>query len=308
MKQMLNNGNLIPGRSKLRLQGLAIQISHESTDDDDDDDSDNGNNDMVISPEEIILPDTMDIANMMELNRDEWDHDEEDDTITNSSDNGIRHKRTRKHSTSTYSSTDSHMRNLRRKLSNGDVTGVKPILVVKVTDSDGRARYESAAQISDDIFGSYTDPVNMKSQLEDCSFGQLTIQPGQLPDDVASKDTSGNTIPGTMEVTIPIPLNTNDRYKIHNAITTEVQSKLGITLPGPFEQVMYVIEKCYVGCGWAAYAYVNSWMSVYQYQYYKMVGVTVHELGHNFGLAHSGGLNGKTYTDHTGLMVRFYFH
>ena len=49
-------------------------------------------------------------------------------------------------------------------------------------------------------------------------------------------------------------------------------------------------------------------MSVYQDHYYKMVGVTVHELGHNFGLAHSGGLNGKTYTDHTGMMVRFYFH
>ena len=31
-------------------------------------------------------------------------------------------------------------------------------------------------------------------------------------------------------------------------------------------------------------------------------GVLVHELGHNFGLAHSGGLDGKTYTDHTGMM------
>ena len=216
----------------------------------------------------------MDIANIMELNNrdDEWDP--------------LR----------------------RRKLSNGGVTGVKPILVVKVTDSQGRARNESPYQISDDIFGSYTDPVNMKSQLEDCSFGQLTIQPGQvLPENVASKDSAGNTIPGMMEVTIPIPLNTNDRYKIHNAITTEVQSKLGFTLPGPYEQVMYVIEKCYVGCGWAAYAYVNSWMSVYQSQYYKMVGVTVHELGHNFGMAHSGGLNGETYTDHTGMMVRLLF-
>ena len=57
------------------------------------------------------------------------------------------------------------------------------------------------------------------------------------------------------------------------------------------------------GCGWAAYAYVNSWMSVYQAHYYKLVGVTVHELGHNFGLAHSGkASDGKAYTDHTGMM------
>ena len=68
---------------------------------------------------------------------------------------------------------------------------------------------------------------------------------------------------------------------------------------------MFVLEKCYNGCGWAAYAYVNSWMSVYQVRihvalacyakavvshsdrtaikwqsvYYKHVGVQVHELG-----------------------------
>ncbi len=48
---------------------------------------------------------------------------------------------------------------------------------------------------------------------------------------------------------------------------------------------------------------MNSWMSVYQAHYYKLVGVTVHELGHNFGLAHSGkASDGKAYTDHTGMM------
>ena len=101
---------------------------------------------------------------------------------------------------------------------------------------------------------------------------------------------------------------------------------------------MYVIERCYNGCGWAAYAYPNSWMSVYQMEYYKHAAVQLHELGHNFGFvscvkisesfvcliscnisnaakllsswisllipqAHSGGLNGATYSDHTGLMV-----
>ena len=29
---------------------------------------------------------------------------------------------------------------------------------------------------------------------------------------------------------------------------------------------------------------------------------------HNFNFAHSGGLNGATYTDHTGLMVSQYIH
>ena len=67
--------------------------------------------------------------------------------------------------------------------------------------------------------------------------------------------------------------------------------------------LFFSLSPLLIGCGWAAYAYVNSWMSVYQAHYYKLVGVTVHELGHNFGLAHSGkASDGKAYTDHTGMM------
>jgi hypothetical protein len=62
---------------------------------------------------------------------------------------------------------------------------------------------------------------------------------------------------------------------------------------------MYNLQGCYVDCGWAAYAYINSWNSVYQGNYYKYAAIQVHELGHNFNLAHSGGLDGATYTDHT---------
>lgn len=179
-----------------------------------------------------------------------------------------------------------------RKLSK---QGDKPILVVKVTDSAGRARTESSAQIGDDIFGTLSDPVNLASQMKACSFEKLNIIEGPVDEDKRAAL-------GVIEVTINIELTENDRYAIHNAVTAEVNSKLGYNLPGPYEQVMYVLQKCYVGCGWAAYAYINSWMSVYQDVYYKQVGVQMHEIGHNFGFAHSGGLDGQTYTDHTGLM------
>jgi hypothetical protein len=149
------------------------------------------------------------------------------------------------------------------------VTGDKPILAVKVTDSVGKVRPESPAQIGDDIFGTLSDPLNLKSQMSACSFGQLNVIPGNI-------DPIHEAAAGVIEVTIPITLEGNDRYTIRNAVTTAVQNKLGFSLPGPFQQVMYILEGCYVECGWAAYAYINSWNSVYQGVYYKHVGVQMH--------------------------------
>eukprot|EP00581_Thalassiosira_minuscula_P016484 CAMPEP_0183718422 /NCGR_PEP_ID=MMETSP0737-20130205/11683_1 /TAXON_ID=385413 /ORGANISM="Thalassiosira miniscula, Strain CCMP1093" /LENGTH=937 /DNA_ID=CAMNT_0025947977 /DNA_START=95 /DNA_END=2908 /DNA_ORIENTATION=+ len=185
---------------------------------------------------------------------------------------------------------------------NGGVEGDKPILVVKVTDASNRARPESATVISDDIFGTNGDPVNLKSQLEGCSMGKLNIIPGDNGSELV--DQSVYAAPGTIEVTLDIDL-TDSSYSnndVMNAVTAKVENKLDLTLPGPYDQVIYVLEQCYYSCGWAAYAYYNSWISVYISDYYKHVGVLVHELGHNFNLAHSGGLNGAAYSDHTGMM------
>jgi len=67
-----------------------------------------------------------------------------------------------------------------------------------------------------------------------------------------------------VEVTIPISLTDSTDNDIRNAVTTALSTQLGISLPGDYQQVMYVIEDCYGDdCGWAAYAYVNSWNSVY---------------------------------------------
>jgi hypothetical protein len=175
------------------------------------------------------------------------------------------------------------------------VTGTKSILVVRVTDSSNLVHTDSAVDMSANIFGSASDTLNLKSQMNDCSMGNLSIVEGDLsPENEAA--------PGVLDVTINIPLEGSDRAEIRNAITTEVQTKLGITLPGPYANVLYILEGCYSECGWAGYAYVNSWNSVYQGNFYKNVGVGMHEIGHNFGLGHSGNVDGQTYSDHTGYM------
>jgi hypothetical protein len=119
--------------------------------------------------------------------------------------------------------------------------GVKPTLVVRVTDKNGLARPESAAQISDDIFGTDGDPVNLKSQLEDCSMGKLTLVPGD--NNSGQVNQSLYAAPGVIEVTIPIDLKTvSSMEEPENAVTAELQDMLGFNLPGPYESVLYVVS------------------------------------------------------------------
>ena len=154
--------------------------------------------------------------------------------------------------------------------------GIKSFLVVRVTDSAGRVHPDSAAMISDNIFGTSGDPLNLKSQMAACSFNKLRITNSY------SVDISNHlAAPGVINISIPIELAGNNRQAVRDAIVKATETKLGFSLPGPFHHVMYILEDCYVDCGWAAYAYVNSWLSIYQsdnckkfsYQMYRTIVV-----------------------------------
>lgn len=62
----------------------------------------------------------------------------------------------------------------RRKLTTS--TGNKNVLVVRVITTDAQPT-ANAAEMSDSIFGTNGDPVNLKSQYEGCSANQITITP-----------------------------------------------------------------------------------------------------------------------------------
>ena len=149
----------------------------------------------------------------------------------------------------------------------GTHTGPTPILVVKVTDKNGLAPDELTAEISDDVFGTTADTVNLKSQLHACSMGRLVVIPGD--NNSGQINQSVYNAPGVMAVKLSISIETKTNAEIRNAITAEVEKELGIDLPGPYKHVMYVLKKCYNDCGWAAYAFVNGWNSVYVGDYCK---------------------------------------
>ena len=120
------------------------------------------------------------------------------------------------------------------------------------------------------MFGTGTDEVNLKSGLEECSHDLINVLPGIGDEhEVAT---------GVIEVSMDITYENNDSAAHRNAVTAAVQDQLGHSLPGEYDYVLYSLEDCYDGCGWAAYAYINSWLSVYRKEYYKRPGVLMHEV------------------------------
>ena len=158
--------------------------------------------------------------------------------------------------------------------------GVKKVLVVRVTDMDGKSVGGDANFVSDKFFGTSGDKMTMKSGFDACSFGKFTI----TNDYGGAIDTSRLAAPGVVDVNVNIRLSESSQSTVRQASLNAVKQKLGISmLPGPFDYVVLVVEECYrVGtenCSFAAYAYVNHWLSLFRADYYKYPAVQMHEIG-----------------------------
>ena len=199
----------------------------------------------------------------------------------------------------------------RRNLADSTNTGTKSILLVKVIDSGGLTVPDTPEFMSDEgkkysihpslaslinllhllrihspgithltpsfllyfkVFGNNGDNGNLEAALSSYPNGgdQLTFIAGKTGT-VEGNDPNEVAL-GVVEVTIPISLIGSTNNDIRNAVTTALSTQIGISLPGDYQQVMYVVEDCYGDdCGWDAYAYVNSWNSVYAGLSYRSV-------------------------------------
>eukprot|EP00579_Thalassiosira_antarctica_P009866 CAMPEP_0201916614 /NCGR_PEP_ID=MMETSP0903-20130614/6206_1 /ASSEMBLY_ACC=CAM_ASM_000552 /TAXON_ID=420261 /ORGANISM="Thalassiosira antarctica, Strain CCMP982" /LENGTH=1007 /DNA_ID=CAMNT_0048452479 /DNA_START=32 /DNA_END=3051 /DNA_ORIENTATION=+ len=204
------------------------------------------------------------------------------------------------------------------------LVGNKYTLVVKGKFIDYPFDSKTPWQISDDVFGTLNDAVNMASQLEACSFGKLVTKPEPDPAWGNGAFTSLEGIesaPGVLEIDMGVNMAGMSKSDIWNLFVEKTMLALDPTgavitsLPGPFDHIMFSREVCLPNasdsCTWAAYASVNSWGQMYKGNYISYPGVQVHEMGHALNLAHSGS-NGISwsggyvsvggYTDHTGMM------
>lgn len=91
----------------------------------------------------------------------------------------------------------------------------KRILVVRVNGND---QTPSAAELSDSIFGTSSDPVNLKSQMAACSKGQLTINP--------AANNGYGVSNGVLQVTISSAAN-KDKSAVETEAINAMRAQLG---------------------------------------------------------------------------------
>jgi hypothetical protein len=148
-------------------------------------------------------------------------------------------------------------------------SAVKTVLVLRIEAAD-KSTTASESQLADDVFGAAGDVLNLKSQFNQCSYGQLQFEP-----------ITSNTIVGTDGVyTVTLPT-TNVTGAADNPIAWAAVNKASAELgdvQGIANHVMVCMPPGTSG-NWIAYAYVNHWLSVFNNAWCGYPSGVLHEIG-----------------------------
>jgi len=174
--------------------------------------------------------------------------------------------------------------------------GTKKVFVIRAIAPDASTT-KNMNEISDKVFGTGTDIVNLKSQFAACSYNKLLFEP--------VIDTFGDysITNGVGEVNIGTNVNGIADGVIRDAMLAAADEKYGnlnsLVNNGDIDHVMLCLPPGTSG-NWLAYAYINFWLSVYNDLWCNYPSTQMHEMGHNLGLAHSGELS--EYDDTSSMM------
>ena len=197
--------------------------------------------------------------------------------------------------------TDSHRHLLRKRRKKPTIEGVSRLLVIRVTARDVDPVF-SQELLSGRIFGlgEQAEAVNVVSQISNCSFSKLRLEPAQGPD----------ITDGVGELSIPWDAGGSYISAMENQLMSLTEAKFG-SISANFEHVVYCIPPgtkyspansyCAEKEDWIAYAYVKSWNSYFNGEFCGSLSGLIHEIGHNWGLRHSRDW-GSSYGDLTGYM------
>jgi len=164
-------------------------------------------------------------------------------------------------------------------------TGNKHFLLFRVTDVNGLVISDSPAEMSNNLYGTYGDTNNLKTQMEACSVGKYIVVPGGKN----GFNTSGlESAPGVIDIRLDISLD-NTRSTVINAALAKAQEVLGkyfglsinTALTTYVDHTLFSLKDCFQECGWAAAAVVGGFYQFYVSVFYSFSGIQLHEHGHN---------------------------
>lgn len=156
--------------------------------------------------------------------------------------------------------------------------GTRTVLVARVILDDGAYDAADPTGLSNDVFGNGVDPINLKSQFAACSANQLLFEktPNRVmtsnPNDGGTTDINN----GVVDIKVNLSKSIGDNV-IRNAVTTKINSVFGVRSPVELaDHVMYCLPSgTMLGI---AYAYINSWSSVFSNEWCNYVSVQMHEV------------------------------
>jgi len=162
-------------------------------------------------------------------------------------------------------------RNLRGILNRKLQTGTKTALVLRAIASDSSTS-ASESELSDDIFDTSGDVLNLKSQYASCSDGKLQFQP------LTTNNLVG--VDGVYTVNIPsITVTGATRETVRNAIINQAAIDLGVSLNTIADHVLVCIPPGTTPKNWVGNANVNNWRSMYNDNSCRYPSILLHEIG-----------------------------
>ena len=177
-----------------------------------------------------------------------------------------------------------------RKLAN--FLGKQTILGVRVIAKDSSTTSNETI-LGNSIFGSDSNPdsvLSLATQIKACSYDKMNII--MAFDRSGRSENSGDVsiLNGMITVRIPFVSTTQGDAIMRNAISTEINEIFDVDSPEQLaDYIIYCLPPGTFKKGKIAYAYMNSWLSVFNDEWCTSASLLMHELGHSMNFGHSNG-------------------
>ena len=157
--------------------------------------------------------------------------------------------------------------------------GTKTVLAVRIILNDATYSHATQTGLSNDVFGNGVDTINLKTQYAACSYNQLVFNKAAGRNILTTvTPNSGDTAisNGVVDIRVNHSKAAGDAT-VRNAVTAEINRVFGVTSPTQLaNHVMYCLPTgVMIGI---AYAYINSWNSVYTNEWCNYVSAQMHEV------------------------------